>query len=388
MPEPQEIVEKLLDLVEDLGAKLPVLLKQFPEYSEAEIRAMAEADPSEKANYLTWLLRLRRQGVWDGSEQPARDALTRFEEIKRGRFGGFNGKRDINQYKSLDELQQTLADNPTAGTRKERAQKGAKALKKEGDLALFQMLTPETASKFCIGRGTPGDTSTYDARWCTSAIETAQNYMENQGELYVVLKAGQPYVQVEFDEKQRQTNPQAKDAANQEINYSVATEIAPLFDDPMFDKIWAKYKPQRTGWTVRDEHIERKISQLISRWYKEKLKGHMHSEKGTWIAPSAATLAEVRASLTENMPQFFQLFATCLSDPSAKDNEPVVRQLGEHTGSPAGVQALFNAVYDRRHPDETESALPPLLQNLETFMAKFNELANQHEKQAYPQQTR
>lgn len=365
-----EIVEKLLDLHEDLNGKMPVLTKQFTEFPEEQIRQMAEADPTspERADYITWLLRLRRRNAWDGSTEPVRGLLTRFEEIKRARFTGYEGKKDINQFQSIDELAQTMEANKDAGSKKQKADTGAKKLNQEGNLTLFQMMNGEAARRFAIGKGTVNAPQT---SWCTIAVETANNYINQYGGLFVVMKGSDPYVQVCFG------SPQAKDIQDREINPTVAKEVAPVFDIPLFDKQWSTYEYRPTGWAVNDGHIEKQILRLIKRWYNEKLEGHTHPRTGEWVGPTAQTVAEARESLRGKLQSFFDLFANAVRT----QDEQIIRQIGERHGSPGGLQAMFNAIYERHHPQEV--ALPLLLQDYSALEAKFNELAAKYERENY-----
>lgn len=363
----QEIVEHLLDLVEDLNAKMPLLLQQFTEFTEEQIREMAQADPSPQADYITWLLRLRRRNAWDGATEPVRSYLTRFEEIKRARFNGYQGQRDINQFRSVEELGQTMEANQMAGTRKERKEKGAKQVSKAGDLTTFQMLTSDAAVKFAIGKGTPENPQT---RWCTSARATAQNYMD-QGPLFVTMKGSDPYVQIHF------ASNQAKNVSDVEINPAVAKEVAPAYADPEFDKFWSKFEYRPTGWSVNDGHIEKQLLRLIKRWYNEKLEGHTHPRTGEWVGPTAKSTQEARESLRQKLKSFFDLFSTAI----AKQDEQIIRQIGERHGNPGGLQAMFNAIYEMKHPQEV--ALPPLLTDYAAFEQRFNELAERHEHENY-----
>ena len=78
------IVDSLLDLNEDINTRLPGLLTRFPKYTREEILQMAEADPTKdtRCEYITWLLNLRRAEKWDGTAEPVRDLLVRFDELE------------------------------------------------------------------------------------------------------------------------------------------------------------------------------------------------------------------------------------------------------------------------------------------------------------------
>lgn len=362
------IVETLLDLHEDLNSRMAQLKQQFPEYTDDQILQMSQADPTspQQADYITWLLRLRRRNAWDGSVEPVRSLLARFEEIKQARFNGYVGQRDIGQIESVDELAQLMEANKLAGTRKERAS-GTQVKAKEGDLTNIQMLTPEAAVKFSIGNGTPNQP---EARWCTSSLGTARGYIV-QGPLFVVMKGKSPYAQIHF------ASNQAKNLQNNDVNLTVAEEIAPLFSDPSFDRFWSTFQYRPAGWIVNDSHIKNRLMQLIKRWYSEKLEGYTNARTGEWIAPAATTLAEARESLRGKLKSFFDLFAAAV----AKQDEQIIRQLGERHGAAGGLQAMFNFVFVLRNPQSVQ--LPPLLQDYGALEAMFDELAAKHEQESY-----
>jgi len=295
-----------------------------------------------------------------------RTLLTRFNEIKQAR--DFTGQRDINQYKSVEELSQDLEANKAAGTKRQKANTGAKTLNQKGNLTLIQILTPEAARKFAIGKGTVEEPQT---RWCTIAVETARNYIVQYGGLFVVMKGSDPYVQVCFG------SPQAKDIQDREITPQVAKEIAPCFDDPIFDEKWAAFEFRPTGWVVTDTHIQNQLIRLIERWYNEKLEGHTHPRTGQWVGPTAKTPEEARESLRQRLPSFFKLFATAVQN----QDEQIIRQIGERNGNPGGLQAVYNAVYEMRNPQAVQ--LPTLLQSYEALEARFNELTAKYEREHY-----
>ena len=364
-----EIVEALLDLHETLKGKMALLIQQFPEYTAEQIEQMAEADPTSprRADYITWLLRLRRQNAWDGTPEIVRPLLARFVEIKAANWAGYEGERDISRFTSIDELNQALEANKNVATKKQKADTGAKKLKQEGDLTLWQMLNGLSARRFAVGKGTVNAPQTL---WCTIAVDTAyNNYILPPGGLFTVTKAGEPYAQVCFG------SPQAKNIQNRDISTELAKEIAPLFSDPMFDDRWSTYDYRPTGWEVNNSHIEKKLAGLIGRWYNEQLEGYHTNE---WIGPKAKTLIEARESLRKKLKSFFDLFVAAI----ANQDEQIIRQIGERHGSPGGIQALFNAVYERRHPQGAQ--LPPLLQDYAALEALYDKLVAAHEAKNYP----
>lgn len=361
-----EIVETLLDLCEDLNSKMPVLMQQFTEFPEELIRQMAEADPTspQRADYVTWLLRLRRQNAWDGNPEPVRGLLARFEEIKLANFADYNDIRDINQFRSIDDLSQTMEANKMAGTKKHKANTGVKRLNKVGDLTMLQILDGEASRKFAVGKGTVEKPQTL---WCTIAIDTA-NRTYIPGGLFVVMKGNDPYVQICFG------NPQAKNVQNQEINAEVAKEVAPVFNVPDLDAYWSKFQFRPNGWAVTDEHIEKQLLRLIKRWYNEKLEGHTHPRTGEWVGPVVTTTAEARETLRGKLRSFTELFAAAITN----QDEQIIRQIGERHGTSGGLQAIYNSIYELNHPQAVQ--FPTLLQDYGALEAKFDELADKYER--------
>ncbi len=362
------IVSELLDLTEDLMSKMQLLLKQFPDYTEEQIQKIAEADPTSpaRADYVTWLLRLHKKKLWDGSVEPVHDMLTRYNGIKRA--ADFVGQRDINQIKSVDELGQVLRANEQAGSHAQKAKKGAEKIAQKDDLALFRLTTPEACRKFAIGQGS---TDQPEARWCTIAIDTAAGYLKNYGNVYTVLKDGHSYVQVEF------RSNQAKTAQNQDISQGIAAEIAPLFNIPEFDEQWNKFKYKAAGWTVTDEHVVRQLQRLIKRWFSEQISGYSHPSTGAWVKPLAKSAREARNTLLEHMPKFFELFVSAIQE----GDESILRQIGERRGGSNGLQVLYNEVYKLKH--EMPVKLPPILQSYKTFEKTFHQLADEVTRSTY-----
>lgn len=128
---------------------MPYLLAQFPEHTEDSIRDLAQYDPSGQAKYITWILKtLRDQGGGLTPEAGAnlRSALERFNRVKN--YPAFQGKKDINQYTSFDELFTTLADAEQVMSHAERAKKGIEKVTTWKDYTLWRINTSAAAQKF------------------------------------------------------------------------------------------------------------------------------------------------------------------------------------------------------------------------------------------------
>lgn len=128
---------------------MPYLLAQFPEHTEDSIRDLAQYDPSGQAKYITWILKtLRDQGGGLTAEAGAnlRSALERFNRVKN--YPAFQGKKDINQYTSFDELFTTLAQAEDVLSHAERAKKGTEKVTTWKDYTLWRINTAAAAKKF------------------------------------------------------------------------------------------------------------------------------------------------------------------------------------------------------------------------------------------------
>ena len=107
-----QITKTLLELSEDIETRLPGLRARYGQnYSDEDIRAIAEADPTKDTSceYTTWLLEMRRSeqwtGVGSGDITEMRKLLERFIKNKsKKRFAQVGGKKDITQYATVAEL--------------------------------------------------------------------------------------------------------------------------------------------------------------------------------------------------------------------------------------------------------------------------------------------
>lgn len=333
------LVEEIFQ--EDLTSKIPLLLKQFPEYNEDFIRQVAQVDPTEnRADYITWLLRMLRNQQWHitGAEE-MRTALGHFDRLKR--LEGFNGPTDINSYETVERLLQAVRENESLKSKKalakERTITGAKKLHEVDGLALWEITTSEAATVFGRGKGGLSNPSTV---WCTKDPYHSSRYLA-AGPLYTVTKDGEAYVQIHLPRKE------AKDAANTPLAMPLAQEIAPVAAaiSGQFEAAGFAYQP--SGFTLSDERIEQYLeSRMKPKFIAQRLHG-FHKD-GVWHPPVADT--EALAQRWERAKPYFRQELV-----KAREGNDVLllKQAGQFHPEPKEAQAVYNAVYEFTHAKPT-----------------------------------
>lgn len=94
----------------------------------------------------------------------------------------FKGKRDLNQYTSWQELENTLGNSEFSKNEIERQQveKGIDFVYDDGEMQIIKLTTSEAISELCKGTG-----------WCTKDPELAQVYLK-RGPLYITIYNSSP----------------------------------------------------------------------------------------------------------------------------------------------------------------------------------------------------
>ena len=162
-------------LNEDLLAegRLQDAKKKYPDYAEY-IDQLSKIDPSGNNKYLMWMakqLDYEARGMTDVGKQSAVDVLTDLIQSFHKNVQRLE-KKDINQYKTLDELDDAI--EKLGATSKEKRQK-KKEVAKEGSRIVYEsdeyfVVRPETEEASCYyGQNT---------QWCISATESS-NYFED-----------------------------------------------------------------------------------------------------------------------------------------------------------------------------------------------------------------
>ena len=185
------------------------------EAADAVFDRYREADPTRRASYLQWVLRLAIDGKLPGEDIPkARETLEAFERFKR-RLA--SDQRDIGVYDTLGAVWTAvepfvLADAPASNAEADRRER--EAARAESDILLEEngliVAIPRTERAACWwGRGT---------RWCTAATDSANmfDHYSKDGPLVVfVLPDGTKY-------QGHAPTQQFMDAADEEVEFQSA----------------------------------------------------------------------------------------------------------------------------------------------------------------------
>lgn len=197
-------------LTENIETKLPHLVRQFggiaffknfrgaannPAFVGDIIRTLAkQADPTPSAEYITWILRLLKNGNIRGLEDAPKifERLAQFTLLKR--TGRFTGERDINHYKTFAQLAQTLDEfegiQSKGAEERTKEEKGVKLIKDNGQFKLWVVTTPEAAAK--LFRRT---------EWCVKDPKFFNQYKTDKN-FYYIEKDGKPAYLAHFGSNQ------------------------------------------------------------------------------------------------------------------------------------------------------------------------------------------
>lgn len=370
------IIESLADrllLSEDLNSKMPILRKQFPEYSEEDITAMSAADPTapQAADYITWLLKMRKAGYWDGSAEVIRPHLQRFHAIKNAAdfkpcpdvpMQG-NDHKNILKYTSPEALEKVLEFNRDAGNKAQKANKGVTPLAKSGDLSLLKIDNKDAAVKIAIGKGTNGSPETV---WCTRNPETAQGFL-NDGPLFIVYKAGAPYVLTHIDLK-RPSSSQCKIGNNSDITPAIAAELAPLFVSapaPTAAQVTSLKTDDDSGLT--DSDIANQIVKTKYSFWSERLHGVLADGREF----KKMTPEQIQPRWTNALPRLREKILAHIQSGNLAVFE---RSRSSSTMSKMAGPGALSAAIKRLMPKD-ENVIPACLRSVEAFIAFEAEVA-------------
>ncbi len=385
----ENIVLQLLDLQEGVEERLPLLLKQFPEYSEDQIREIALTDPTgDKGSYLTWLLRMHRAGEWTKENADTiRHLLDTYNQIKNTQqFVANGGNKDIGSYKRLSDLQQDVQNAAPPNWDELRAKVGTHALSAHQDMLLLKITNFDAAKKVAIqpgqapgpgtgfldiqahsGTGTPGWPWT---AWCTMLDGHYQRYSD--APLYVVKVANVPFVQISFK------HGQINDIHDQAATRDKVRRILPLFSDP--DLIITEFSNVlERQLKIDPRRLITTCQFLIKNAIRRSTSGYK-TTAGKIVQPTASSREEAVEQLRARIPKIYEMFARIARDwdniTDEKDihvknsiravNEPRKTYIGE-----------LGMLIDHMSKIVTQGAdVPPVLENLEKFTAQFNQLVN------------
>ena len=195
-------------IVAGLEEKIPILSKKY-DISEEEVRSLANYDPTNTKSYLDWIIR-HKQELRD--QQHTQDVLKVFEKAKKSQA---LTKKDINQYKTFDELETTLHSIPedqletTRGKERKQTETGQKVVYNKSPYKVLEITTPEAMSH--LARNT---------KWC---VKDPKFFNEYKPPFYMVLKNGQPYVLI------HRPSDQIKDVEDEEVGEEALDELVSIF---------------------------------------------------------------------------------------------------------------------------------------------------------------
>jgi hypothetical protein len=179
---------------EKLSNKLLAVMKndtllKDKENVDALIQEFVKADPTLKKGYIEWIARRYIDGNFLSEDlERVKITLENFEKYKRQLE-----KKDINQYKTLADLDAVLDPLIQTGTSTKSGKETKREIKKAGIDTVFS-----TSAVKIIRLKTKEAAIFYGAntKWCTAATESTNyfNHYNNQGPIYIIfLDNGRKY---------------------------------------------------------------------------------------------------------------------------------------------------------------------------------------------------
>ena len=178
------------------------------------IKKWEPADPTPEKKYIGWILKqvTTKRLVFPEDFSKTQSFLSRFNGLIKA--SGFSGSKDIDSYDTFSDLAETVLHNErltsSNSSSSDTALKGIKPVARDKTLAIYKMTDPVTTTKMAVGTA-----------WCVDHESSAQYYLSS-GDLYLILKAGAPYVLIHKETKQ------AHDINDRGIPIETIKEIAPL----------------------------------------------------------------------------------------------------------------------------------------------------------------
>lgn len=336
---PEVLVEELFQ--EDLNTKMPHLLRQFPEFSEDFIRQVAQADPSGlRAVYVAWLLRMLRAGEWEVTDaEDMRNLLAEYDRLKQ--LPQFPDETNIDLVRSVTGGGTSLTNivdrnrhlKSQAEQSKEKERTGAKKLSEVGVFSLWEIITPEAATKFGRGKGGLENPTTV---WCTKSPVKAQDYLKD-GPLYTVIKDGDSYVQFHF------ARNEAKDVRNIPLKADQGKEIGPVCAvlQAEFEAKGFAYKPG--GYYLTDQDIEAYLERRMKpKFIAQRFNGFYRD--GVYHEP-VTDMEALEARWEKAKPFFHQTLLTARET----DDKELIQRAGHKEPDAVNLQAIYNGVYEHVH---------------------------------------
>lgn len=251
------IVEWLLS--EDLEARMPYLLQQFPDETEESIREIAVYDPTS-GKYVAWLLTGKERLGGEGPISPAvgqrvRQWLEQFERVKR--LPAFTGRKDINQYTDYDDLGRAMEAASELLSKRAKRDTGLRRVAQWHGYTLWLVLNIEAAMRFA-----------QNSRLCFCDRVRAQQYAIDEGPLYVMFK-GQDKVGALSAKKRWFFDMDDQPLTGQE--FKAALKLAALSGDQELAGVAADKRNQRL------RELQSQLQQARERRAQERRRALLHN---------------------------------------------------------------------------------------------------------------
>ena len=187
-----------LDLLEEgLEEKIPkllVMVRPEIENKEGYIREVAQTfDPTPQANYITWILKMLKIGVFRGEEdaEKCRETLAAFTKLKN--VPTFpKDKKDLNVYKNYGDLAEIVAQYSDIKSKKEvvrvAREEGITLVEESPPFKLYIVTSPEAGAKHFR-----------NTQWCVKDPRHFDNYGPPY---YYFTKNDEPYKLLHLDSSQ------------------------------------------------------------------------------------------------------------------------------------------------------------------------------------------
>lgn len=232
-----ELIKQLLEGVDDIAqSQGEKILAAYDNDQGAKQGVPREAKPIVEyfarfvpRKALQWVINQYKRGeVKIEDAQDIGQTLTKFQQVRP-----HLQKKDLNQYKSLDELYdaiESLSSEQNVSNRqkaKDAKHEGAKKLIDSPNFKVLIMNTPEAACYYAKG-----------TKWCTSDADTFKHYQE-QGPLYVIM-AGDRKFQMHVESEQAM-NERDRPMTKDDIKFLSQYEEYTQFLNYLIDKHYGKY---------------------------------------------------------------------------------------------------------------------------------------------------
>lgn len=228
------LLESKLDWIKsNMGHKLTDVNDPENSNIDSTLDKLLSFDPAKGKN-LVWIVKMYISGEFKLSDgHKIEQILSQFERLKSKL-----SKKDINQYKNLDELKDDLdqyshiSDNELkSGKQKKRETKleGVELIMQGNGMTILKPLTQEAACLY--GKGT---------KWCTAYTDPNtpnrfKEYKEQNGNLFIILYKDEKF---QFYLNSDTYDPEFRNASNERITLS---EIHSLSLNPTYNKFVKTY---------------------------------------------------------------------------------------------------------------------------------------------------